>query len=66
MLFVPVQLSKALEQCVKLKRFKDAWNFCKHLNSMEAWQQMGKAAMRALDIDFGESYLPLTVATPAH
>ncbi|XP_067949190.1 WD repeat-containing protein 19-like isoform X2 [Watersipora subatra] len=46
------ELSTALEQCIRLKRFKDAWNFCKHLSSIEAWQQMGKAAMRALDIDF--------------
>ncbi|KAF6025035.1 WDR19 [Bugula neritina] len=46
------ELSKALEQCIKLRRFKEAWDFCKHLNSMEAWLQMGKAALRALDIDF--------------
>lgn len=48
------QLGKALDQCMRLRRFKEAWDFCKFINNIETWQQLGKSAMRALDIEFGK------------
>lgn len=47
------QLVAALDQCIKLKRFKEGWEFAKHINNINTWQEMGRAALRALDIDFG-------------
>lgn len=46
------ELKKALEQCVALCRFKEAWAFASFLNSREAWAELGRTALRALDIDF--------------
>ena len=44
----------ALQQCIKLARFREAWDFCKHLNNLETWHMMGKAALRCLNVDFGK------------
>ena len=35
-------------------RFKEAWSFCEKLNDMVAWLELGRAAMQAIEIDYGE------------
>ncbi|CAH1776664.1 unnamed protein product [Owenia fusiformis] len=49
----PVVLREALGKCIALHRFKDAWGYCICLNNKECWNNLGKAALMNLDIEFG-------------
>ncbi|KAK6172308.1 hypothetical protein SNE40_015995 [Patella caerulea] len=46
------ELKAAGEQCIKLRRFKDAWIFSHHLNDKTLWLELGKAALQSMDIDY--------------
>ncbi|XP_070553702.1 WD repeat-containing protein 19-like isoform X2 [Ptychodera flava] len=46
------ELRSALQQCLVLKRFKEAWVLCHFLNSKEGWLDLAKAAVQHLEIDF--------------
>ncbi|KAL3878608.1 hypothetical protein ACJMK2_030942 [Sinanodonta woodiana] len=48
----PQEMKHHFNQACSLKRFKDAWIFCVQLNQKEAWQELGYAALRCLDVDF--------------
>ncbi|XP_046339799.1 WD repeat-containing protein 19-like isoform X2 [Haliotis rufescens] len=48
----PAELSIAAQQCIKLRRFRDAWIFCHYVNRKEVWVELGRAALHSLDLDF--------------
>lgn len=48
----PDQIRSALKQGILLKRFKDCWTFCQKLNDIVAWIDLGKGALKALEVDF--------------
>ncbi|XP_076446829.1 WD repeat-containing protein 19-like isoform X2 [Babylonia areolata] len=48
----PAQLQTAVEQCISLRRFRDAWVYCTLLKSSNAWQMLGKATLYNMDLDF--------------
>ncbi|KAK3101973.1 hypothetical protein FSP39_007745 [Pinctada imbricata] len=48
----PSEMRTALTQGIKLRRFKDVWIFCHHLNDIVAWMELGKGALQAIEIDF--------------
>lgn len=45
-------LELTLNKQLKLHRFTEAWKTCQVLNQNEAWQELAKALMRNLDIEF--------------
>jgi len=46
------QKISAVQKCIALKRFQEAWRLCEDLQSIECWQQLANAALCCLDIDF--------------
>ncbi|XP_013417652.1 WD repeat-containing protein 19 [Lingula anatina] len=48
----PADVKTALDQCIKLRRYKDAWALSAHLDSRESWLDLGRAALYNLEIDF--------------
>ncbi|XP_076468006.1 WD repeat-containing protein 19-like [Babylonia areolata] len=46
----PNQLQAALEQCIRLRRFSDAWLYCTLLNNHKSWQVMGRVALFSMDL----------------
>ncbi|KAK6976293.1 WD repeat-containing protein 19 [Biomphalaria glabrata] len=48
----PSDLKMAAQQCVQLKRFKDAWVYCSILNTENMWKEVGRAAMQSMDLEF--------------
>lgn len=34
-------------------RFDEAWKTCQMLNNKESWIQLGEAALRNIEVDFG-------------
>ncbi|GFR90645.1 WD repeat-containing protein 19-like [Elysia marginata] len=48
----PNDLKIAIQQCVNLKRFKDAWIYCSILRQADMWREVGKAALQSMDLDF--------------
>ncbi|XP_041357231.1 WD repeat-containing protein 19-like isoform X2 [Gigantopelta aegis] len=49
----PPEMQTAAQQCIALRRFKDAWIYCEQLKSTPLWQDLGKTALQNLDLDFG-------------
>ncbi|XP_030643578.1 WD repeat-containing protein 19 [Chanos chanos] len=45
------QLHKLLQQAIMLKRFSEAWDLCKSLNSVERWNELGQACMHHMEVD---------------
>lgn len=48
----PNQLQAAIEQCINLRRFPDAWVYCTQMNNTLTWQKLGKATLFDMDLDF--------------
>ncbi|GFN82173.1 WD repeat-containing protein 19-like [Plakobranchus ocellatus] len=48
----PNDLKTAIQQCVGLKRFKDAWIYCSILKQVDMWKEVGKAALQSMELDF--------------
>ncbi|XP_025088691.1 WD repeat-containing protein 19-like isoform X2 [Pomacea canaliculata] len=48
----PNMIRLAAEQCIKLRRFQDAWIYSLQLNNPSMWQMLGKSALCDLDLDF--------------
>ncbi|XP_074649650.1 WD repeat-containing protein 19-like isoform X1 [Tubulanus polymorphus] len=47
----PAELKDALEKCLALRRFKDAWTYCDLLCKREHWLELGRVALENLEID---------------
>ncbi|CAG0890762.1 unnamed protein product [Cyprideis torosa] len=45
------QMRQAVIKCLKLHRFRDAFDICVRLESEEYWNMLGRAAMKDLDLD---------------
>lgn len=45
---------------IQMHRFDDAWQICKSIDQIEQWNELGRAAIRELDINFGDfnNYFP--------
>ncbi|XP_005092773.1 WD repeat-containing protein 19 [Aplysia californica] len=48
----PNDLKTAAQQCIQLRRFKDAWIYCTILNKKDMWQEVGRAALESMELDF--------------
>ena len=48
------QLNEALQKCLALRRFADAWMYCTCLNEPAKWNELGKAVLHCMEIEFGE------------
>ncbi|CAL1537974.1 unnamed protein product [Lymnaea stagnalis] len=48
----PNDLRIAAQQCIKLKRFKDAWVYCSVLKKDDLWKEAGRAALESMELDF--------------
>lgn len=48
-----VESKDQLKMMIDMRRFEDAWHLCKQMNRMDVWQDLGKAAISELDINFG-------------
>lgn len=48
-----VDLTTQLQTCLNLRKFLDAWEICKKLNTMDGWITLGNAAVTDLDIPIG-------------
>ncbi|NXM77221.1 WDR19 protein, partial [Serilophus lunatus] len=50
--FGPDQLRQMLTQTLMLKRFSEAWEVCKLLNDQSCWNELGKACLYHMEVDF--------------
>lgn len=48
----PNDLKIAIQQCVNLKRFKDAWIYCSILKQADMWREVGKSALQSMELEF--------------
>ncbi|KAK7098094.1 WD repeat-containing protein 19-like [Littorina saxatilis] len=48
----PNQLQIAVDQCINLRRFRDAWIYISLMNNQATWEMFGKAALYNMDLDF--------------
>ncbi|BFZ14509.1 hypothetical protein BsWGS_17548 [Bradybaena similaris] len=48
----PSDLKTAVTQCMKLRRFKDAWVYCSVLKNEATWREVGRAALENMQLDF--------------
>lgn len=49
-----IETKDQLKTFIDMRRFDDAWHLCKTMNKPEIWQELGKAAIAELDINFGK------------
>ncbi|XP_036373153.1 WD repeat-containing protein 19 [Megalops cyprinoides] len=47
----PAELSRMLTQALMLKRFSEAWELCKALNSADSWAELGRACMHHMEVE---------------
>ncbi|XP_062348694.1 WD repeat-containing protein 19 isoform X2 [Cinclus cinclus] len=50
--FGPDMLRQMLTQLLMLKRFSEAWEICTHLNDQSCWNELGKACLHHMEVDF--------------
>ncbi|KAI0219650.1 WD repeat-containing protein 19 [Lamellibrachia satsuma] len=48
----PEGVQTSFQKCIRLRRFKEAWSFCQRLGQRDSWEELGKAALSLLEIDF--------------
>ncbi|XP_074178543.1 WD repeat-containing protein 19 isoform X6 [Rhinolophus sinicus] len=48
----PNELRQMLAQTLMLKRFSDAWEICRILNDHAAWNELARACLRHMEVDF--------------
>uniref|UniRef100_A0A8C6ZUB4 WD repeat domain 19 n=1 Tax=Nothoprocta perdicaria TaxID=30464 RepID=A0A8C6ZUB4_NOTPE len=46
------ELTKMLTQTLMLKRFSEAWEVCKLLNDQSGWNELGRACLHHMEVDF--------------
>lgn len=49
-----VDLKEQLMVLIKLRKYYDAWEVCKLIDSPDSWNELGKAAVADLNITFGK------------
>ncbi|NWH83666.1 WDR19 protein, partial [Aegithalos caudatus] len=50
--FGPDTLRQMLTQTLMLKRFSEAWEVCRLLNDQSCWNELGKACLHHMEVDF--------------
>ncbi|XP_030305507.1 WD repeat-containing protein 19 [Calypte anna] len=50
--FGPNELAQMLTQTLMLKRFSEAWEVCRLLNSQSGWNELAKASLHHMEVDF--------------
>ncbi|NWX33087.1 WDR19 protein, partial [Notiomystis cincta] len=50
--FGPDMLRQMLTQTLELKRFSEAWEVCKLLNDQSCWNELAKACLHHMEVDF--------------
>ncbi|XP_072190356.1 WD repeat-containing protein 19 isoform X2 [Excalfactoria chinensis] len=50
--FGPNELAQMLTQTLMLKRFSEAWGICVLLNDQSSWNELGKACLHHMEVDF--------------
>ncbi|XP_066041722.1 WD repeat-containing protein 19 isoform X2 [Chamaea fasciata] len=50
--FGPDRLRQMLTQTLMLKRFSEAWEVCKLLNDQSCWDELAKACLHHMEVDF--------------
>ncbi|NXO83768.1 WDR19 protein, partial [Sitta europaea] len=50
--FGPDMLRQMLTQTLMLKRFSEAWEICKLLNDQSCWNELAKACLHHMEVDF--------------
>ncbi|XP_071599813.1 WD repeat-containing protein 19 isoform X2 [Heliangelus exortis] len=50
--FGPNELAQMLTQSLMLKRFSEAWEVCRILNSQSGWNELAKASLHHMEVDF--------------
>ncbi|NXD35005.1 WDR19 protein, partial [Copsychus sechellarum] len=50
--FGPDMLRKILTHTLMLKRFSEAWEICTLLNDQSCWNELGKACLHHMEVDF--------------
>ncbi|KAM4052553.1 WD repeat-containing protein 19 [Anomaloglossus baeobatrachus] len=48
----PKELKKMLTQTLMLRRFSDAWKVCTLLNTEEAWNELARACLHHMEVEF--------------
>ncbi|KAI4585986.1 hypothetical protein MJG53_020611, partial [Ovis ammon polii x Ovis aries] len=48
----PHELRQVLTQTLMLKRFSDAWELCKILNDQTAWNELARACLHHMEVEF--------------
>ncbi|EGW09992.1 WD repeat-containing protein 19, partial [Cricetulus griseus] len=48
----PADLRQMLMQTLMLKRFSDAWEICKMLNDRTAWDELARACLHHMEVEF--------------
>ncbi|KAG8453594.1 hypothetical protein GDO86_000286, partial [Hymenochirus boettgeri] len=48
----PNELKKMLTQALMLRRFSDAWELCKLLNEQVGWNELARACLHHMEVDF--------------
>ncbi|XP_029445186.1 WD repeat-containing protein 19 isoform X1 [Rhinatrema bivittatum] len=48
----PNELKQILAQTLMLKRFSEAWNVCKILNDPSAWNELARACLHHMEVEF--------------
>ncbi|KAG8516530.1 WD repeat-containing protein 19, partial [Galemys pyrenaicus] len=46
------ELKQMLAQSIMLKRFSDAWEMCRILNDHAAWNELGRACLHHMEVEF--------------
>lgn len=49
--------------CLQMRKLNDAWRICKSINEPSVWDELGKAAISQLDINFGKFHLIPTTSS---
>ncbi|KAJ8271702.1 hypothetical protein COCON_G00105610 [Conger conger] len=47
----PAELTRMLPQALMLKRFSEAWELCKVLNSTDSWAELGRACLHHMEVE---------------
>ncbi|XP_019617748.1 PREDICTED: WD repeat-containing protein 19-like [Branchiostoma belcheri] len=48
----PSEVKMSLDQCLSLKRYKEAWGLCMFLNEPESWKKLGQTSLEELELEY--------------
>lgn len=63
---INISSDKPIEQFklfLQMRKLNDAWRICKSINKPNVWDELGRAAISQLEIDFGKCHLAPTTSS---